>query len=71
VIEYANHHQPGGLGATVIGGHVYRGQALSRKTGLWHMEQLRIATSPTGRVGHYVLGFGHDLAGEMYLLTTD
>jgi glucose/arabinose dehydrogenase len=98
VIEYANHHQPGGLGATVIGGHVYRGAALpqfsgryifgdwsrefeepdgsvfvakSRKKGLWHMEQLRIATSPTGRVGHYVLGFGQDLAGEMYVLTTD
>jgi glucose/arabinose dehydrogenase len=98
VIEYANHHQPGGLGATVIGGHVYRGQALPqfsgryvfgdwsrefeepdgslfvatpRKKGLWHMEQLRIATSPTGRVGHYVLGFGQDLAGEMYVLTTD
>ena len=98
VIEYANHHQPGGLGATVIGGHVYRGVTLpqfsgryifgdwsrefeepdgsvfvakSRKKGLWHMEQLRIATSPTGRVGHYVLGFGQDLAGEMYVLTTD
>ena len=98
VIEYANHHQPGGLGATVIGGHVYRGRALpqfagryvfgdwsrefeepdgsifvasSRKKGLWHMEQLRIATSPTGRVGHYVLGFGQDLGGEMYVLTTD
>jgi glucose/arabinose dehydrogenase len=98
VIEYANHHQPGGLGATVIGGHVYRGRALPqfagryvfgdwsrefeepdgsvfvaspRKKGLWHMEQLRIATSPTGRVGHYVLGFGQDLAGEMYVLTTD
>ena len=98
VIEYANHHQPGGLGATVIGGHVYRGQALPqfsgryifgdwsrefeepdgsvfvampRKKGLWQMEQVRIVTSPTGRVGHYVLGFGQDLAGEMYLLTTD
>jgi hypothetical protein len=44
---------------------------MSRKEGLWHMEQLRIATSPTGRVGHYVLGFGQDLAGEMHLLTTD
>jgi glucose/arabinose dehydrogenase len=98
VIEYANHHQPGGLGATVIGGHVYRGEALpqfagryvfgdwsrefeepdgsvfvatSRKKGLWHMQQVRIATSPSGRVGHYVLGFGQDLAGEMYILTTD
>jgi glucose/arabinose dehydrogenase len=98
VIEYANHHQPGGLGATVIGGHVYRGRALPqfsgrylfgdwsrefeepdgslfvamrRKTGLWRMEQLRVATSPTGRLGHYLLGFGQDPAGEMYALTTD
>jgi glucose/arabinose dehydrogenase len=98
VIEYANHHQPGGLGATVIGGHVYRGRALPqfsgrylfgdwsrefeepdgslfvakpRKQGLWMMQQLRIATSPTGRLGSYVLGFGQDPAGEMYVLTTD
>jgi glucose/arabinose dehydrogenase len=98
VIEYANHHQPGGLGATVIGGHVYRGQALpqffgryifgdwsrefeepdgslfvamARKRGLWGMQQLRVATSPTGRLGHYLLGFGQDSDGEMYVLTTD
>jgi glucose/arabinose dehydrogenase len=98
IIEYANHHQPGGLGATVIGGHVYRGRALPqfsgryvfgdwsrefeepdgslfvakrRKKGLWNMQQLRVATSPTGRLGHYLLGFGQDPAGEMYALTTD
>jgi glucose/arabinose dehydrogenase len=98
IIEYANHHQPGGLGATVIGGHVYRGTALPqfsgryvfgdwsrefeepdgslfvatpRKTGLWSMRQLQVATSPTGRLGHYLLGFGQDPAGEMYALTTD
>jgi glucose/arabinose dehydrogenase len=98
IIEYANHHQPGGLGAVVVGGHVYRGTALPqfvgryvfgdwsrefeepdgslfvakpRKQGLWTMQQLRIATSPTGRLGHYVLGFGQDLAGEIYVLTTD
>jgi glucose/arabinose dehydrogenase len=98
IIEYANHHQPGGLGATVIGGHVYRGRALPqfsgryvfgdwsrefeepdgslfvakrRKKGLWSMQQLRVATSPTGRLGHYLLGFGQDPSGEMYALTTD
>jgi glucose/arabinose dehydrogenase len=98
VIEYANHHQPGGLGAAVVGGHVYRGKALRqfvgryifgdwsreeeepdgslfvakpRKHGLWKLQQLRIATSPTGRLGHYLLGFGQDPAGEMYVLTTD
>jgi glucose/arabinose dehydrogenase len=98
VIEYANHHQPGGLGAAVVGGHVYRGRALPqfvgryvfgdwslefeepdgslfvamhRKSGQWKMQQLRIATSPTGRLDHYLLGFGQDPAGEIYVLTTD
>jgi hypothetical protein len=42
-----------------------------RKTGLWKMQQLQVPTSPTRRLGHYVLGFGQDLAGEMYVLTTD
>jgi glucose/arabinose dehydrogenase len=98
VIEYANHHQPGGLGATVIGGHVYRGSllpqfrgrylfgdwsrefeepdgslfvAMPRKTGLWHMQELRVEGNPDGRVGAYVLGFGQDAAGEVYVLTTE
>jgi glucose/arabinose dehydrogenase len=98
VIEYANHHQPGGLGAAIIGGHIYRGRALpqfagdylfgdysreeeepdgslfvakSRKRGLWKMQELKVATSPTGRLGHFLLGFGQDRAGEMYVLTTD
>jgi glucose/arabinose dehydrogenase len=98
VIEYANHHQPGGLGAVVVGGHVYRGAALPqffgryvfgdwslefeepdgslfvakpRKQGLWKLQQLQVATSPSGRLGHYLLGFGQDPVGEMYALTTD
>jgi glucose/arabinose dehydrogenase len=98
VIEYANHHQPGGLGAAVVGGHVYRGRALPqfagryifgdwsreeeepdgslfvakpRKKGLWHMQQLRIATSPSGRLDAFLLGFGQDPAGEMYVLTSE
>ena len=30
-----------------------------------------IATSPSGRLDHYLLGFGQDPAGEMYVLTSD
>jgi glucose/arabinose dehydrogenase len=98
IVEYANHHQPGGLGAAVVGGHIYRGSSLPqfsgryifgdwsrefeepdgslfvakrRKRGLWHMEELLITTNPTGRLGHYLLGFGQDPAGEIYVLTTD
>jgi glucose/arabinose dehydrogenase len=43
--------------------------AKPRKRGLWNMQELRIATSPTGRLGEYVLGFGQDREGEMYVLT--
>ncbi|HEX6270136.1 MAG TPA: PQQ-dependent sugar dehydrogenase [Anaerolineales bacterium] len=98
VIEYANHHQPGGLGAVVVGGHVYRGSMLpqfrgryifgdwsrefiepdgslfvakARKKGLWQIQELLIQGNPDGRLGHYVLGFGQDLQGEVYVLTTD
>jgi glucose/arabinose dehydrogenase len=98
VIEYANHHQPGGLGAVVVGGHVYRGDALPqlagryvfgdwsrefeepdgtlfvaspRKKGLWLMQELRVANRPSGRIDHYVLGFGQDLSGEVYVLVTE
>ena len=45
--------------------------AKPRKRGLWKLQQLQIARSPTGRLGHFVLGFGQDPAGEMYVLTTD
>jgi glucose/arabinose dehydrogenase len=45
--------------------------AKQRKQGLWQMEQLRIATSPNGELGHRVLGFGQDSDGELYVLTTD
>jgi hypothetical protein len=45
--------------------------AKSRKAGLWNMQELRVATSPTGRLNARVLGFGQDPAGELYVLTTN
>lgn len=42
-----------------------------RKRGLWRMQELRIATTPAGRLGKYVLGFGQDLQGEMYVVTKE
>jgi glucose/arabinose dehydrogenase len=96
IIEYPQASQ-GGPGVAVVGGFVYRGEALpqfhgryvfgdwsrsfgqangtlfvakSRKDRLWSMQELRVATSPTGRLGARVLGFGQDTAGELYVLTT-
>lgn len=43
----------------------------SRSSGLWQIRQLSISTSPDGNLHHYVLGFGQDLSGEVYVLVTD
>ena len=45
--------------------------AKERKNGLWQIQELLIQGHPDGRLGHYVLGFGQDLEGEVYVLTTD
>jgi glucose/arabinose dehydrogenase len=37
----------------------------------WSLEELRVAGSKNGELGSYVLGFGRDAAGELYVLTTD
>ena len=98
VIEYPNSRQPGGIGAVVVGGHVYRGSDLPqlrgryvfgdwsssfvepdgtllvakpRKNRLWKIQELRIQGRPDGRLGHQILGFGQDAAGEVYVLTAD
>jgi hypothetical protein len=39
--------------------------------GLWRMTELRIANDADGRLGHFVLGFGQDADGEVYVLTKD
>jgi glucose/arabinose dehydrogenase len=45
--------------------------AKPRKRGLWQMQELRVATSPTNRLNARLLGFGQDAAGELYALTTN
>jgi glucose/arabinose dehydrogenase len=45
--------------------------ATPRSTGLWDMRELRVRNSPDGRLGRFVLGFGQDRGGEIYVLTTD
>jgi glucose/arabinose dehydrogenase len=45
--------------------------ATPRSRGLWRLQELRVAGAPDGRLGRYVLGFGQDRRGEMYVLTSD
>ena len=98
VIEYANAAQPGGLGRTVVGGYVYRGNDLpqfrgryifadwstgfgngdgtvlvsrERSRGLWQIHEIQFQNRPDRRLGHFILAFGQDADGEMYVLTSD
>ena len=45
--------------------------AKPRASGPWQIQELRVAGSPDGRLHHYVLGFGQDAAGEIYVLTSE
>lgn len=44
--------------------------AAPRSSGMWPMQELIVAGSANGRLGHYLLGFGQDADGEVYVLTT-
>ncbi len=101
IIEFPNSDNPaGGLGATVIGGVVYRGTALpawdgmyifgqwslgynlpngglfvaSRPAddagGLWPFQDVTITNHDGGALNAFLLGFGQDTAGEVYVLTS-
>jgi glucose/arabinose dehydrogenase len=97
ILEYANGNQSGGIGLSVIGGHVYRGEELPELEGRyvfgdwstsfetgdgtlfvasgagtdWTMEELAVDGRAGGRLGEFVLSFGEDAAGELYLLTNE
>jgi glucose/arabinose dehydrogenase len=45
--------------------------ARPRMRGLWQIHELAVQGRPDGRLGHFVLGFGQDAAGEVYVLTSD
>ena len=98
IIEFPNSgHPDGGLGTTVVGGVVYRGDALPAwdgryifgqwstsfrspqgsvfvadraEQGLWDFETVGIANFEGGGLNAYLLGFGQDQLGEVYVLTS-
>jgi glucose/arabinose dehydrogenase len=41
--------------------------ARPQRSGLWPIRELRIASSPNGRLNDYILGFGIDDRGEVYV----
>jgi glucose/arabinose dehydrogenase len=84
---------------TIIGGYVYRGQAVPQLSGryifgaystadmgpagavlaavprsdagMWTPETIAFSGQANGALGHFLLGFGQDRRGEVYVLTTD
>ena len=98
IIEYPHVMEGGALfGVVVIGGYVYRGEAIPAldgqyffgdysagfdapagrifaakegSDGKWTMRELSIGSAADGRLGSFLLGFGQDEAGEVYVLTS-
>jgi len=44
--------------------------ATPRGSGPWQLQELAVAGDADGRLGHYLLGFGQDADGEVYVLAT-
>jgi hypothetical protein len=42
--------------------------AKMRKDRLWKIEEIIVSNTANGRINHYILGFGQDLSGEVYVL---
>jgi glucose/arabinose dehydrogenase len=98
IVEYPHNDPAGGpQGLAVIGGHVYRGAAVTTLDGQyvlgdwsrgffsaggslfaategldgrWTLSEFTVAGAAGGRLGSFVLGFGQDVAGEVYVLTS-
>lgn len=51
-------------------GRVYASRTRSSNSGLWDYEELTFSNTPSGRLNSFLLGFGQDAAGEVYILTS-
>ncbi|MBC7922447.1 MAG: PQQ-dependent sugar dehydrogenase [Ferruginibacter sp.] len=45
--------------------------ATPKSSGLWDYQEVTFENTPSGRLKHYLLNFGQDSKGEVYLLTSD
>ncbi len=59
------HHEHVGDGAVFVAKPRKAGQ------GLWPFEKLTFTNTADGELGDFLLGFGQDRAGEVYVLTSD
>lgn len=57
-------------GQGVSSGAIYASDAVQGASN-WNFNKLTIKNKPNEELGHYLLGFGEDNAGEIYVLTTD
>jgi glucose/arabinose dehydrogenase len=52
-------------------GHLFVASAPEGGTGMWSMSPLAIEGRTGGQLGEFLLGFGEDSAGELYVLTSE
>ena len=57
-------------GEGVTSGAIYAAKA-SANSSKWNPRKLSVSNHPDEELGHYLLGFGQDNTGELYVLTTD
>ena len=62
--DWTTGYAPPGNGTLLVATRVPPGQ------GLWQIQRLTIANSPSGRVDHFIQSLGQDASGEIYLLTS-
>lgn len=51
-------------------GRVFAARTRSANSGLWDFEEVTFSNTPSGRLNAFLLAFGQDAAGEVYLLTS-
>lgn len=51
-------------------GRLFMAKPVAQADAMWEMEELKVAGTPEGRIGAYVLSFGEDADRELYVLTS-
>lgn len=62
-----------GVWSTTFGtpdGRVFASRTRSAHSGLWDFEEVTFSNTPSGRLNAFLLAFGQDSSGEVYILTS-
>jgi glucose/arabinose dehydrogenase len=58
------------MGFSQPSGRLYAATPVASGQGRWPVRELRVANNPDGKLDQFLLGFGQDAQGELYVLTS-